>query len=182
MNFKTVAILPAAGSGERLGISLPKQYCDVLGRPIIVHTLDSFQRIEWIESVIVAVSSDRLDYMKQILSQYCLTKVKLIEGDISRHRSIKKCIDAIGDNHDNKPDIVIIHDAVRPFADEDIMSQVALAAHKYGASGTVQPLVSTVIAPSHEGFLDHSLVRSKYRASHTPQAFQYSVIKAAYNK
>ncbi|XP_077993898.1 D-ribitol-5-phosphate cytidylyltransferase-like [Glandiceps talaboti] len=180
MEFTTYAVLPAAGTGERMGLQTPKQYCEVLGRPLITYTLQRFESIPWIGTVVVAVSQERLEFLQNQVKKYNLTKVLVIEGAETRHRSIKKCLKVVNDL--DKPDVIIIHDAVRPFADEDILSQVSKAAHNHGAAGAIQPLVSTVIAPTEDGFLDHSLVRSKYTASHTPQAFRYDVIHEAYTE
>lgn len=66
---------------------------------------------------------------------------------------------------------MIIHDAVRPFVEEDILLKVVMAAKEHGAAGAIRPLVSTVIASAADGCLDHSLERAKYRASEMPQAF-----------
>lgn len=76
-------------------------------------------------------------------------------------------------------DVVVVHDAVRPFVDEVTLGAVAAAAAEHGAAGTILPLVSTVIRVDADGFLQESLDRSLYRGSQTPQAFRREVIKAA---
>lgn len=78
--------------------------------------------------------------------------------------------------------MVILHDAVRPFVDEQTLRSVTMAANNNGAAGMIRPLSSTVVAQSCDGFLDHSLDRSKFRASEMPQAFKYEVIQKAYMK
>ncbi|XP_060744383.1 D-ribitol-5-phosphate cytidylyltransferase isoform X2 [Tachysurus vachellii] len=124
--------------------------------------------------------------MLQIVQQFCHTKVKVVEGGTTRHRSIFSGLQAFIESSEGpelpKPKVVIIHDAVRPFVDEEFLLKITLAAKEQGASGAIRPLVSTVIATTSEGFLDHSLERTKYRASEMPQGFLYDVIYQAYQR
>ncbi|XP_038058196.1 D-ribitol-5-phosphate cytidylyltransferase-like [Patiria miniata] len=198
MNSKTFAILPAGGCGQRTGLDIPKQYCDVLGRPLIVYTLESFQRLSWIEKILVAVSPEWEGHMTELIQRYKFTKVGLVNGGTSRHRSIQNgvrhlqdhILKGLGGAHlrengkvsSEEEPVVIVHDAVRPFADEDILRKVALAAKEHGASGSVLPMVSTILESDPHDVLVQSLVRSTLRESHTPQAFQWSVLHHAYQK
>ncbi|CAH2282522.1 D-ribitol-5-phosphate cytidylyltransferase [Pelobates cultripes] len=186
-SLHAAAVLPAGGSGERLGGSIPKQFCTVLGRPLICHTLESFERVTWIKDIVVVVASENLDLMKTIVNKYGHKRITVVVGGETRHRSIFNGLKVFLDGQSlgsviQKPEVVIIHDAVRPFVEEDILLQVAISARQYGAAGAVRPLVSTVIASSPEGCLDHSLERAKYRASEMPQAFLFDIIYQAYLK
>ncbi|XP_028391705.1 D-ribitol-5-phosphate cytidylyltransferase-like isoform X2 [Dendronephthya gigantea] len=100
---------------------------------------------------------------------------------IKRHGSIYNGVCCLNTN-ERKPDIVIIHDAVRPFIEEVLLKEIVIAAQKHSACGVVRPLVSTVLAKNACGFLDHSLDRSQFVASEMPQAFKYDVIFNAYQK
>ncbi|XP_071788429.1 D-ribitol-5-phosphate cytidylyltransferase-like [Asterias amurensis] len=202
MDFRVFAILPAAGCGERTGLDIPKQYCDVLGRPLIVYTLECFQRIPWVEKVLLVIASDREEYMKELVSRYKLTKVDLVHGGPDRHCSIQNGVKHLRDcvlerAEDGEPDrevgrrstplteeepVVIVHDATRPFADEDILLKVTLAAKKHRAAGAVLPLVSTILESDSHDVLVQSLTRSKFRESHTPQAFTWTTLEASYSK
>ncbi|KAE8596380.1 hypothetical protein XENTR_v10016079 [Xenopus tropicalis] len=182
---RCAVVLPAGGCGERLGSLTPKQFCTVLGRPLISHTLEAFERASWIKDIIVVVASESLDLMKAIIHKYGHQRVTLVKGGETRHRSIFNGLKVFSENHSDdtaidKPEVVIIHDAVRPFVDEDFLLQVAKSAKQHGAAGAIRPLVSTVIASSSDGFLDYSLERARHRASEMPQAFQYDVIYRAY--
>eukprot|EP00912_Choanoflagellata_sp_UC4_P000925 UC4_evm2s574 len=106
-----------------------------------------------------------------------MKRVRFIVGGSTRHRSIHNGIKNAM-KADPNVDVIIIHDAVRPFVDEITLKVVASAGYKNGAAGTILPLVST----DENGFLKESLDRSKYRASQTPQAFQPKIIDAAYSK
>ncbi|XP_072010494.1 D-ribitol-5-phosphate cytidylyltransferase isoform X2 [Engystomops pustulosus] len=182
---RVAAVLPAGGSGERMGGCTPKQYCPVLGRPLISRTLEALERVGWISDIVVVVASESADLMKNIVHRYGHKRVTLVEGGVTRHRSIFNGLKAFMGDHTlgaglQTPEVVIIHDAVRPFVNEETLLQVTNAARQYGAAGAVRPLVSTVIAPSSDGCLDHSLERAKHRASEMPQAFLFDVIYKAY--
>eukprot|EP00057_Strongylocentrotus_purpuratus_P019138 XP_011673612.1 PREDICTED: isoprenoid synthase domain-containing protein [Strongylocentrotus purpuratus] len=183
---KVFAILPAAGTGERTGLKTPKQFCEIAGYPLILHSLWNFQR-PWIAETVVAVSEDWLPYLQDLIKLYRIQNVHLVVGGQTRHQSIKICVQYVRERVQNarcnaSDVIVIVHDAVRPFVAEETLQRIAEAAHKQGAAGVVCPLVSTTLATQEDGILDYSLVRSKHCNSHTPQAFSYQTIVTAYDK
>ncbi|XP_061442559.1 D-ribitol-5-phosphate cytidylyltransferase isoform X2 [Rhineura floridana] len=181
------AVLPAGGSGERMGGCTPKQFCVLLGRPLISYTVWAIERINWISDIVVVVSSENVERMKSIIKKYGHKRTIVVEGGMTRHRSIFNGLKIFVNSHLlssplQKPEVVIIHDAVRPFVEEDILFKVVMAAKDHGAAGAICPLVSTVIASSADGCLDHSLDRAKYRASEMPQAFLFDIIYQAYHQ
>ncbi|XP_032548440.1 D-ribitol-5-phosphate cytidylyltransferase isoform X1 [Chiroxiphia lanceolata] len=181
------AVLPAGGSGERLGGATPKQFCAVQGRPLVSYAVRAMERISWISDIIVVVSPENIETMKTIIEKYGHKRVTVVEGGITRHRSIFNGLKVFAEKEFSshllqKPEVVIIHDAVRPFVEEDILSKVVMAAKEHGAAGAIRPLVSTVVASAADGCLDHSLERARYRASEMPQAFLFDVIYEAYQQ
>ncbi|XP_078391205.1 D-ribitol-5-phosphate cytidylyltransferase [Cetorhinus maximus] len=187
LDFSVAAVLPAGGSGERMGTATPKQFCQLLQRPLISITLERFERVHWIKEIVVVVSKQNFELMNSIIDRYGHSRVTVVEGALTRHQSIFNGLKAFVENQPHtswleKPEVVIIHDAVRPFLEEDILFSVATAAKEYGAAGAVRPLVSTVVATNPEGYLDHSLERAKYRASEMPQAFTFDIIYRAYQQ
>ncbi|XP_035991236.1 D-ribitol-5-phosphate cytidylyltransferase isoform X3 [Fundulus heteroclitus] len=157
VDFPVSVVLPAGGSGERTGLQTPKQFCPFLGRPLISYTIESFERVSWIQTIMVVVAKENIGLMKDIIQQFQHNKVRVVPGGSTRHRSICNGVVALGEEG-------------RPAAD------------KPKAAGAIRPLVSTVIATTSEGYLDHSLERAKYRASEMPQGFTYDVIYQAYQK
>ncbi|XP_045559479.1 D-ribitol-5-phosphate cytidylyltransferase isoform X1 [Salmo salar] len=115
--------------------------------------------------------------MMDIIHRFHHRNVLVVHGGSTRHRSIFNGVRALSEGEGGtarvKPKVVVIHDAVRPFVEEDFLLK---------AAGAIQPLVSTVIATTLEGYLDHSLERTKYRASEMPQGFIYDVIYQAYQR
>lgn len=100
----------------------------------------SFFRIKWVEKIYVAISESWFNFVENLISQNKLSKVELVQGGDTRHESIKKCVfeihaktelDASADDQKKGSPIVIVHDAVRPFVDEETYSNVAKAAEKY---------------------------------------------------
>ncbi|XP_068406668.1 D-ribitol-5-phosphate cytidylyltransferase [Eschrichtius robustus] len=180
------AVLPAGGSGERMGVPTPKQFCPILERPLISYTLQALERVSWIKDIVVAVTGENMEAMKCIIQRYQHKGISLVESGVTRHRSIFNGLKALAEDQPNrrlsKPEVVIIHDAVRPFVEEDVLLKVVTAAKEHGAAGAIRPLVSTVISPSADGCLDHSLERARHRASEMPQAFLFDVIYEAYQQ
>nr|XP_020768955.1 isoprenoid synthase domain-containing protein-like [Odocoileus virginianus texanus] len=180
------AVLPAGGSGERMGVPTPKQFCPILERPLISYTLQALERVSWIKDIVVAVTRENMETMKGIIQRYQHKRISLVEAGVTRHRSIFNGLKVLAEDQPNcrlsKPEVVIIHDAVRPFVEEDVLLKVVTAAQEHGASGAIRPLVSTVISPSADSCLDHSLERARHRASEMPQAFLFDVIYEAYQQ
>ncbi|XP_046319598.1 D-ribitol-5-phosphate cytidylyltransferase isoform X4 [Marmota monax] len=132
------AVLPAGGCGERMGVPTPKQFCPVLERPLISYTLQAMERACWIKDIIVVVTGENMEAMENIIKKYKHKRISLVEAGVTRHRSIFNGLKALADNQPNsrlsKPEVVIIHDAVRPFFEEDILLKVVTAAKEHGCS------------------------------------------------
>ncbi len=174
--MKVSAVIPAAGSGTRMGTPTPKQFWVVHDRPLIVYTLQTFVKSDFIREVVVPTSEDGIPLLRELVRRFHLDgKVQVVLGGASRHQSIRNGLLAL-----SPTDVVIVHDAVRPFVFEEIFRPLAEAAWEHGAAGTVMPLVDTVLAVTDDGFMERSLDRRLYRASQTPQAFRYEILKRAY--
>ncbi|XP_049750609.1 D-ribitol-5-phosphate cytidylyltransferase isoform X1 [Elephas maximus indicus] len=186
LGFGVAAVLPAGGCGERMGVPTPKQFCPILERPLISYTLQALERVSWIKDIVVAVTRENMEAMDGIIQRYQHKRISLVESGVTRHRSIFNGLKALAADGSksklSKPEVVIIHDAVRPFVEEDVLLKVVRAAKEHGAAGAIRPLVSTVISPSADGCLDHSLERARYKASEMPQAFLFDVIYEAYHQ
>ncbi|XP_029928424.1 D-ribitol-5-phosphate cytidylyltransferase isoform X4 [Myripristis murdjan] len=186
VDFPVSVVLPAGGTGERTGLQTPKQFCTFLNRPLISYTIQAFERVSWIQSIVVVVAKESTELMTDIVQRFQHKRIRVVQGGSTRHRSIFNGVRALGEGGDGaprvKPKVVIIHDAVRPFVEEDFLYKIATAAKEHGAAGAIRPLVSTVIATTAEGYLDHSLERARYRASEMPQGFTYDVICRAYER
>ncbi|RXM37227.1 Isoprenoid synthase domain-containing protein [Acipenser ruthenus] len=145
VGFPVAVVLPAGGSGERMGLSTPKQFCDFLDRPLISFTIEAFERINWIQNIIVVVAKECIDLMKTIIHKYSHKRITLVVGGQTRHRSIFNGLKVFTDSqvYDSKltkPEVVIIHDAVRPFVEEDLLLKIATAAKDHGVEVVSTPV------------------------------------------
>ena len=176
--MRTVAIIPAGGSGKRLGADVAKQYLFLNSLPVLVHTLNVFQKSDAIDDIILVVPKDHLvSVRKQIIEKYALTKVSaIVAGGNERQDSVRNGLGAI-----TKPcDIVIVHDGVRPFVTDDIIVQVARAAAEEGAASIGVPAKDTIKETTGENIVTVTLPRRNLWQTQTPQAFQYDLLCRAY--
>uniref|UniRef100_A0A1B6DTQ5 2-C-methyl-D-erythritol 4-phosphate cytidylyltransferase-like protein n=1 Tax=Clastoptera arizonana TaxID=38151 RepID=A0A1B6DTQ5_9HEMI len=182
VDFCVGVVIAAAGSGSRLGGSIPKQYQKIFDKPLLLYAIEEFNKITYIKKIALVV--DNLEKVKAILQEFGLEnahKIFLVKGELTRHRSIRAGLQELQKN-DDELRVVIIHDGVRPIIPESLVKDLVISADQHGAAGAIRPLVSTVLRLSNDNILEESLDRSIHVASETPQAFQLTVIVAAYNK
>src|SRR5699024_2857198 len=140
-----IAVVFAGGVGARMAhSSRPKQFLEIHGRPVIVHTLDVFQQHPDIDSIAVAILPEFRDYLERLVKRYELTKVQWVvdggsTGQESRHNALK----VVAEN--NGPDsLVLVHDGVRPLIDADLVSRNIETALEFGSAVTSTKMTETV--------------------------------------
>ena len=179
MNY---VILLAGGVGKRMGADIPKQFIKVKGKPIIVYSIENFQRNEQIEKIVVVCVKDWIDYVKELVKEYGLTKVEwIIEGGSSGHDSIKNGVFFLKDKV-NPDDYIIVHDAVRPILTQKATNEVLRVAHEKGnASSSIvchPPIVCTEDGESGVKDID----REHVMLTASPQAYKFSLALSCYEK
>ncbi len=171
-----LAIIPAAGSGSRLGGQRPKQFIEIGGAPIIIHTLRRFEACEGIDAIVVALQHADVDPFKQQLEIYGLSKqIRLVDGGAERSDSILNALEAA---RDWQPELVAIHDAVRPFVTPSQISAVLARARQDGAAILALPATDT-IKEVEDGLILRTIDRRRIYRAQTPQAFRYDLLLAA---
>ena len=117
MNY---AIILAAGVGQRMrNGGMPKQFLNLLGKPIIIHTLERFEQNSEVDSIIIVCHASYIDHMYKLLDLYKMQKVlKVVVGGNDRQSSLEKGLSAILENGGKDDDVVLIHDGVRPLVNE----------------------------------------------------------------
>lgn len=179
-NFKTVAIIPAAGVGVRMGGDRSKQFLELDGRPLIVTTLEKFQICPAIHSTILVVPPKDVDYcQREIVGRYNLTKVeKVIAGGMRRQDSVRLGIEASGGDYG----LVLIHDGVRPLITSELIERIVAAAREHRAVITGMPAKETVKGVDKNGCVVKTYDRQQVWLVQTPQAFRYEDILMAHQR
>lgn len=170
----TVAIVSAAGSGERLGAGIPKAYVTLAGRTILEHAVDGLLSSGVITEVVVAAPGDRLAETASLLGG----RARVVAGGPERHDTVRLALEHIGD-----PEFVVVHDAARPLTPgEQIRRVVAALAEGLRAVVPVIPVVDTIKAVDANGVVLGTPERSGLRAVQTPQGFSTELLRRAYQR
>ena len=178
--MKTVAIIPAGGSGKRMKEKLSKQYLLLDGIPVLVHTLKKFQESLKVDEIFLIVPGDDIIFAREcIVEKYGISKVsRILAGGTERQDSVRNGINALEKDHD----IVIIHDAVRPFISEEILLFVICEASKVQAVTVGVPVKDTIKSVDGCGWIAETLTRNNLWLTQTPQAFKRDVIIRAHEQ
>jgi 2-C-methyl-D-erythritol 4-phosphate cytidylyltransferase len=193
--MKVIAIIPAAGLGTRMAPApggknkktVPsKQFTELGGIPILVHTLRKFAATPLVSEVCVALRKNEIaGFRSRLDSEFkdlLQKKIQFVEGGEHRQHSVANAIAAISAADD---DVVLVHDAVRPFVSEQIIEDVIRAAKKYGAAIAGLPAVDTVkqVERTAEGALVSStLPRERVVLAQTPQGFRFDLLKKVFDE
>ncbi len=177
---RTVAIIPAAGSGVRMGNGRAKQFLNIDGKPLLAATLRPFELCRSIDAVIIVVPSSDLDYCrKEIVEKFKFEKVKLVvAGGNTRQDSVRLGLEAAGHNYD----LALIHDGVRPVISENFIESLIEAAKTNGAVISGLPAKETVKEVDNGDKVVGTYDRSRIWLVQTPQVFRYKEILAAHIK
>lgn len=142
-----IAVIFAGGTGQRMNTaSKPKQFLELHSKPIIVYTLEYFQSHSQIDSIIVVCLSNWIDYCKELLQKYHITKVlKVVSGGNSGQESIFNGLEAANQISNDENAIVLIHDGVRPLINEKLITNCIAAVKESGSAITVSPAIETVL-------------------------------------
>jgi len=179
----TVAIIVAGGSGRRMGGKVAKQYLDLGGRPILARTLEAVASAGEVDHIILVVPrGDVMRCKDEIVDKYNLTKVaRVAMGGKTRQESVKRGLAAMEKLH-LLPDVVMIHDGVRPFIDPKLVDKAARIAGNFGAAVVAAPVKETVKLITDDGFIRSTPDRRWIYAAQTPQAFQYYTLLDAHRE
>lgn len=178
--MKTVAIIPGAGSGERMGAGRAKQFLELNGRPLLAFTLEKFQECQAVDSIIVVVPPMDMEFCKtEIIKRYGLSKVKkIVAGGERRQDSVRLGIEA----SEGEYELVLIHDGVRPFINAGLIEKVVAAAKEDRAVIMGLPAKETVKKIDGNNHVIKTLDRQDIYLIQTPQGFRYEDIMAAHRK
>jgi 2-C-methyl-D-erythritol 4-phosphate cytidylyltransferase len=172
-----VAIVVAAGKGPRLGGNRPKQFLELDGIPVIVHTLRQFERCREIDEVIVVLPAEETAGFQSVAEQFGLQKLsRVIGGGATRAQSVQRGLAVV-----SEAEVIAVHDGVRPFVTPEEIDRVAASARAKGAAVLVAPLADTIKEIKDDRVV-RTLTRSQLRRALTPQCFRLDILKRAYDQ
>ncbi len=181
-SMRNVAIILAGGVGQRMGGNVPKQFLEVKGKPIIVHTVSNFEKNPRIDSVLIVCKPDWVDYLKDIVEKYGLSKVeKVVPGGETSHDSTRNGIFSLRGEL-SPDDFVIIHDAARPILPQGAIDDMLDVAAEHGNASLAIPCYETVIYTEDQKSGDRAMDRTTIMRVQTPQAYRFSEILPLYER
>jgi 2-C-methyl-D-erythritol 4-phosphate cytidylyltransferase len=174
-----VAIIAAAGQGTRLGGSRPKQFLELAGVPVIIHTLKRFELCAEIQEVIVVLPAQDAAGFLALAGKYGLRKLaRVVPGGATRAQSVWRGLQAV---RAATAEIVAVHDGVRPFVTAEEIERTVRAARASGAAILTAPVIDT-IKEAAQGQVVRTLERTTLRRALTPQCFQYELLLRAFEQ
>lgn len=175
-DYKTLsAVIAAGGKADRFGQDIPKQFIELEGVPIVVRSIEPFVKHPECTGVAVAVPAEWVDWMKgQVKERNWKDIVKVVKGGKQRGDSVYAGLKAL-----KETDIVLVHDAARPFITTEMITKTAMKAWEYGGAAAAVPITDT-IKRERDGIIIGTINRNGLWRVQTPQAFRFKVIMKVY--
>ena len=179
-----IGVIFAGGVGSRMhSKDKPKQFLEIYGKPIIIHTLEHFQINELIDAIVIACHPDYLDYMKHLIDKYRITKVKeIVRGGSTGQLSIYNGLCAAEKLSNDEKCVVLIHDGVRPLITSQLLTDNIKAVHEFGSCITCGVVKETITVIDDENNIQQVTSREHSRVAKAPQSFWLNEIIAIQRK
>jgi len=174
LNIK--AILLMGGRGQRFGSEIPKQFHRLSGKKVYLYTLETFQKISKFNEILLVAPASWIEEIQKEVELFRDSRIKVVKGGATRQYSSYAGLLSCGKN----TDIVVIHDAVRPFVTKEIILKNIESAVEFGAVDTCIPSSDTIVHSQNLQDIDSIPYRTEYFRGQTPQSFSYSVILSAH--
>lgn len=176
---KVLAIIVAAGAGRRLQAPIPKQFVDLCGQPLLLHTLRAFEDSPEVDEILLVLPEAEIENFRKALARSPCRKVSdSIGGGVERQDSVEA---GLHWSRSRRPDIIMVHDGVRPFVDGCLIERVLAAARSHGAAIPALRPAETV-KRGREGFVLGTLDREELYLVQTPQAFRADLLWTAFQE
>lgn len=177
---KVVAVVPAGGTGKRMGAGTSKQFLMLDGVPMMLHALRVLERAPGVTEVVLVVPKEERDRaLSEVVERYGLKKVlKVVPGGATRQESVQHGLNEVGED----VEIVVVHDAVRPFITEDRIERSIEAARKHGGAIVAVPMKDTPKQAGPDRLIQRTLDRTDLWLAQTPQTFRRALVVEAYRK
>ncbi len=180
-----IAGIVAGGIGSRMGQNImPKQFLELAGKPIVIHTIEKFLACPEIDYVIVGVHQEWIHLMNDLVDKYFPNEknLEIVGGGTNRNGTIKNIVDKAKAVYDaDESTIFVTHDAVRPFLSLRIIRDNVKAAEEYGVCDTVVGATDTIVQSEDQNFISDIPVRKTMYQGQTPQSFKLGLFEEVYN-
>ena len=178
--MSNIAIIFAGGTGTRMGAGLPKQFLQINGKPILIHTLDNFQNSPSIDKIYIACKGEYIEQTEKEIEKYQITKVKgIVAGGATSQDSIFNVLSKAREDNDDES-VVLIHDGVRPFLTEDVIKANIESVKNNGSAITCTPCYETVILSENGEKIEQVPSRDIAYTAQAPQSFHLGDILNAH--
>lgn len=179
-----IAGVVAGGVGSRMGQNImPKQFLNIAGKPVIVHTIEKFLASPLIDGVVVGIHPEWVSLMNDLMEKYFSqeSKIVIVSGGKNRNETIKNIVDGAKESFQADENAIIVsHDAVRPFLSLRIIEENVRAAEEYGVCDTVVGATDTIVQSEEDGFITTIPVRKTMYQGQTPQSFKLGLFEEVY--
>jgi 2-C-methyl-D-erythritol 4-phosphate cytidylyltransferase len=178
--FKSIALIPAAGMGKRMGASINKQYLHLDGMPIVARTISVFERSPLIDAIYLVIPAEEIPFCREyIVEAYNFCKVAaIIPGGKERQHSVMNGLRGMRE-HVSDGDVILIHDGVRPLITEEVLRESIAVARSHDGAVVAVPAKDTIKSVEN-GIVTGTPDRNTLWQAQTPQAFRYSIIYSAH--
>ena len=171
-----IAIIVAGGKGERMNSDIPKQFLEIKARPILMHTLETFRKYDAHMQLILVLPAVQTNFWKELCKKHAFTlEHTIVSGGQTRFESVKNGLEPV-----KVPSLVAVHDGVRPLVSVETIERCFAAAQEFDAAIPVVDLVDSIRQVSSERSV--SVDRTAYKLVQTPQVFDGSLLKKAYEQ
>jgi len=187
--MKVVVIVPAAGLGTRMAKAgarpgqASKQFAELAGKPILLHTLEKFAQVPLVEEIYIAVRENEAGRLREFLAaQHLRPKTYVVVGGDHRQHSVANALATVKAEAN---DVVLVHDAVRPFVEQEVIEKVIECAARHGAAIAGLPAVDTikqVERTADRAIITSTIPRERVVMAQTPQGFRYELLRSAFDE
>ncbi|WP_294338324.1 2-C-methyl-D-erythritol 4-phosphate cytidylyltransferase [uncultured Clostridium sp.] len=167
-----IALIIAGGSGQRMNQDIPKQFINVYDKPVIVYTMEAFQKHPSIDAIEIVCLDGWHDVLRAYAKQFGIAKLEnIVSGGKNGQDSIRNGLYDIASRHNGQDDIVLIHDAIRPMVSADVITDNIRVCREYGNAITVVPCTAAMLKTYDSLSTTEQVPRDNLKITQTPQAF-----------
>lgn len=180
--MSTIAVIIAGGSGSRMGQDIPKQFINVYDKPVLIYTLEGFQKHPQIDAIEVVCIDGWHDVLWAYARQFGISKLKwVVSGGKTGQESIRNGVFHL-EGKAEQDDIIIVHDGIRPLVDESVLTDVIVKCAQFGNAVTSLPYNEQIFVIDDEISTTKYIPRETLRRVSTPQAYKFGLLDAKYHE